>query len=46
MPPSGPTNRNAPPVRGSMSIAKPKKYCRVNSGLVSASQTFSGVDAM
>jgi hypothetical protein len=35
-----------PPSFGSTSIAKPPKYCLVNSALVSASQTRSGVLAM
>jgi hypothetical protein len=35
-----------PPICGSSSTVRPKKYCLVNSALVSASHTFSGVLAM
>jgi hypothetical protein len=37
---------NEPPARGSISIVRPKKYRAVNSELVSACQTLSGVAAM
>ena len=36
----------APPTFRSASIAKPEKYCRLNSAVVSACHTFSGEAAM
>ena len=37
---------NAPPTFNSISTARPEKYFRLNSAVVSACQTFSGVEAM
>ena len=36
----------SPPTLCSISTLRPKKYCVVNSALVSAAQTFSGVLAI
>src|SRR5215471_18790955 len=44
--PSGQNRRKQPPCFGSASTAKPKKYCLLKAGSVSACQTFSGVAAM
>ena len=44
--PSGARAMNAPPTFNSASIAKPEKYLRLNSAVVSACHTFSGVEAM
>ena len=44
--PSGVCTENAPPTRKSNSTALPKKYFRLNSALVNACHTFSGVEAM
>jgi len=44
--PSGARTMNEPPTFGSNATAKPKKYCRLNSAVVSACHTFSGVAAM
>ena len=44
--PSGMRRMNAPPSLGSISMVRPKKYCLVNSGCVSASHTCCGVAAM
>jgi hypothetical protein len=44
--PSGWRTMKAPPIRNSISTALPKKYWRLNSALVSARHTRSGVAAM
>jgi hypothetical protein len=38
--------KNEPPTFGSISMVRPKKYCAVKAGSVSAYHTFSGVAAI
>ena len=44
--PSGVRTMNAPPTFNSASTARPEKYFLENSAVVSACQTFSGVEPM
>ena len=44
--PSGMRTTNAPPTFSSVSTARPEKYFRLNSAVVSASHTCSGVEPM